>query len=644
MRALNVLFSSVLFLYLGLPGSALAMESTGTLGEVSSEKFAAYYFRAYYFSPSPEKRFQVVLRSKEFDSYLMLVQPDGSILANDEVNPPHGDTKPTEPYGTAGIVVDRPAAGLWMLVAATYRPGEKGDYALEYQGISGLEPAAPSSERAKAVAAAFANRGVEDPAVRRDALREQLTLRSFRAELTLRLQGEITEHEKAEKELRERLASLEERQRQLSKAVAAVEGLAESRDLIRELVKADLDTSEKKAEKVSEELITSVGERSALDAALSQLGRLDSVANELAQCEDSLVQFPSTSSTEQLSTKIVRLRREQNLLGGELAAKLLDSHIVLDPRLGGFGFWRKESRLTRDNGRILLNRALDLPTGRIEIGTRLDGASIIATGRDLDLQVGRVEIDNPINGAILISAGRNIAQRVGGVAIDGALGFPSRVQPRLDPSVWLPALLPWPPPDPSSRVVLERRLIEAHHSLPTLGDLDSTLHAALSAAGYTGCSYWGVPGGFAVVTPLEQTNSVGSPLADDRRWIGSIVEMKSFTLSEYLRALLTAPRGYFRVLAFVISTEPFTGSGARARLETIERWSRVGFNFLPDPIRTEAFTGRHRVTVLVYEFLKKRDSDRPMASVPGRLAAQDHLRATRLASLLEANVPKRRQK
>jgi hypothetical protein len=83
----------------------------------------------------------------------------------------------------------------------------------------------------------------------------------------------------------------------------------------------------------------------------------------------------------------------------------------------------------------------------------------------------------------------------------------------------------------------------------------------------------------------------------------------------------------------VSSDEPFAPSGAMAKLETIERWSE-GFNVLPDKIRVEPFTEKHRITVLIYEFLKEKNTDRPRTSVPGRLSARDHLVATMLSLLL----------
>jgi hypothetical protein len=195
-------------------------------------------------------------------------------------------------------------------------------------------------------------------------------------------------------------------------------------------------------------------------------------------------------------------------------------------------------------------------------------------------------------------------------------------------------MLPWPPPSPSSQMVIDRNFLLEAGPTTSLADVDGTIQAALSGAGYSGSTYWSVPGGFAIVTPLEQTDANGAPLGEQVRWIAAIAGMRAFSLSEYLRALFTAPPGYFRVLVFVVSPQPFAPTDAQATLDIIAGWSRGGLSFLPDSIGGERFTEAHRITVLVYEFVKRHDRDAPIASVPGRLRATAHLAATDLTTFL----------
>ena len=144
-------------------------------------------------------------------------------------------------------------------------------------------------------------------------------------------------------------------------------------------------------------------------------------------------------------------------------------------------------------------------------------------------------------------------------------------------------------------------------------------------------AYFGVPDGFAVVTRLEQTDSRGVPLSNEARWSAGIVLLKSFSIEEYLRALLTSPPGYFRIIVLVISSKPFNFSGARARLDTIEQWSRSGLNTLPEEVRAQSYTSAHVLTAFVYEFKKLKDNESPSVFIPGRITVSQHLLHTKFA-------------
>jgi hypothetical protein len=202
-----------------------------------------------------------------------------------------------------------------------------------------------------------------------------------------------------------------------------------------------------------------------------------------------------------------------------------------------------------------------------------------------------------------------------------------------DPAAALPELFPWPPPDASARGRIDRRLF-GDVQPETLGEVADALAAALADAGYSGPGYLGVPSGFAIVTRIEQTDGEGQPLAGDARWSTGIAAVKSFSILGYLRALLTAEPGYFRVLVLVVTDARFAESGVRGRLETLERWSRQGLNALVPAVRDMPYTTTHEITALVYEFEKpSRDAD-PEVKVPGRNPAPGHLGHTRFAGFI----------
>ena len=564
-----------------------AVELAGSLGPGSTDTVNPYNYRAYDFSPTPGVKFYIVLRSTKFDPYLMIIRPDGSVLTNDT----HNIVGVVNSSGRdAGIAVEYPAAGRWTAVVTTsdIYVGREGDYVIEYGGISGLGTIDfASSEHSKSISSAFAARGIVDPMARRDALVEHLTLRSFRAEVRRRAQKEMVSLEVKNAKLRKEISALDDNHVELSKALANVDNLTESKALVQDLLRRKLKETHDSREKYSDDLVTTLSNYDALTAALRELDLLDAVADELAKREELLLGPILPDDATAIRAAIIRLRGEREVLGGAIAEKLLASRIIQGLR--GFGF------------RILGSNWLFWPD-IVWVPEKDVAYDVAYDANTTSFLASRTKVGDDLV---------------------------------IDTSVWLPAMLPWPPPDPSSRVVVERRFLAKQNApLSTLGDLDDRLQKALSGAGYSGCSYWGVPGGFAIVTPLEQTNDGGTPLDGSARWAASIVEIKAFSLTAYLKALLTAPAGYFRVLALVTSADPFAPSGSRAQLATIERWSRRGLNFLPDAIRAEAFTDGHRLTVLVYEFMKRTDTDKPEASVPGRLPATDHLKATKLTILL----------
>ena len=205
----------------------------------------------------------------------------------------------------------------------------------------------------------------------------------------------------------------------------------------------------------------------------------------------------------------------------------------------------------------------------------------------------------------------------------------------VDPSPWLPALLPWPPPRSSATQILPAGLFRVRAGrATTLGDVDGRLRQALSRAGYDDVGYYGVPGGFALVTRLEQVDAGGRALGGSARWSTRVQPAGGFSLLRLIRALVAAEPGHFRTLLFIVTSQPFATSARRAKLETISQWSSAGLNLLPPPVSRQSFTGDHRVTALVYEFEKAPGAREASLLVPGHLTGTDHLRTSRVLAFL----------
>jgi hypothetical protein len=201
----------------------------------------------------------------------------------------------------------------------------------------------------------------------------------------------------------------------------------------------------------------------------------------------------------------------------------------------------------------------------------------------------------------------------------GAAPDPTDIPPQL------PAF-PWPPPRASSQAV-----INFGGAPGTLGSIDQDLSLVLENSGYTERSYFAVPGGFTLVTRLEQTERDGRPKEGDERWAITVGPLREFSLSSYLEALFTANPGYYRVLAFIVTATPFSQSDSTISRDEAMRWLTSGFNMLPADVAAQPLTPAHRTTVLVYEFEQQQAStDRAQLAVPGRLTARAHLERTSL--------------
>jgi hypothetical protein len=135
------------------------------------------------------------------------------------------------------------------------------------------------------------------------------------------------------------------------------------------------------------------------------------------------------------------------------------------------------------------------------------------------------------------------------------------------------------------------------------------------------------------VTPLEQIDSSGQPVAEDARWTLHSVAARTLSLTEYLRALFSAPRGFYRVIAIVISDRPFAYGPDEAVFDELREWARAGLNVLPAPVRVRLYGESHDITVLVYEFEREEAGSRII--LPGRHRVPTHLSHTRLVGYFE---------
>lgn len=194
-----------------------------------------------------------------------------------------------------------------------------------------------------------------------------------------------------------------------------------------------------------------------------------------------------------------------------------------------------------------------------------------------------------------------------------------------DSSAQLPEFFPWPPPAPSDRRLLQLTQLGGDTPPDTWGALADRITAVLRKARYRSWGFYAAPGGFAVVTRIEQLDlENGVALDGDNRW-ASEVKVASTSI---LDGILTVrrPRGVYRVIVFVLTTDPRSGgpvTDPRAMLQLARRWGISGALDLPDSLRSNPVTRVQRLFALVYEFESAIGGESRVNS-PGRWTVDHH--------------------
>jgi len=203
------------------------------------------------------------------------------------------------------------------------------------------------------------------------------------------------------------------------------------------------------------------------------------------------------------------------------------------------------------------------------------------------------------------------------------------------------AEFPWPPPDPSTQIVLPTDgLIKVQ--VDTLSTFNQRLNRALDLADYGDRRYYAVPRGFALVTRVERTDADGTPRKPPGRWLLDQSAAISFSISglaEILTNFVNVPPGYYQVLVFVVTDVPFNSNERDiVTREQASAWLAGGTNVLPDSIGGMSWTSGTRCSALVYEFVKPAASEAaskaPVFRQTGRMSAKDHLIKASLWSAL----------
>jgi hypothetical protein len=178
-------------------------------------------------------------------------------------------------------------------------------------------------------------------------------------------------------------------------------------------------------------------------------------------------------------------------------------------------------------------------------------------------------------------------------------------------------------------------------NMTKVGDLADALVARLNASGSRNLHFWGAPGGFAVVVPLEPIDDTARPIArrqpPDSR-LASIEQGPVESILQAIRRLLSEPIRDSRILLMVVTTDGKLRDQQQPITADIARdWER-GEYMPPTILRHLPLTASHHAAAFVYEFHRDGAGEPELVPYERRKhTIYNHLAASdiRLSGLLE---------
>jgi hypothetical protein len=199
---------------------------------------------------------------------------------------------------------------------------------------------------------------------------------------------------------------------------------------------------------------------------------------------------------------------------------------------------------------------------------------------------------------------------------------PAQTPTNPSPTAGVPAF-PWPPPRYSAYSAIAREWVAANAGA-TLASAAQRLEAAFDTAGYGERTYYWIPGGFALVSRIEQIQSDAAPAGSSARWAVNTPTMKAGFI-DYVRALFNAPPGFYRVIVFTVTDQDFA-AGTRAPTSNEARsWISAGSLRLPPTIGSLTYSTRHYTTALIYEFERRGGQSDARVRTPSDSPGRVHL-------------------
>ncbi len=201
----------------------------------------------------------------------------------------------------------------------------------------------------------------------------------------------------------------------------------------------------------------------------------------------------------------------------------------------------------------------------------------------------------------------------------------------------IPVYPVWPPETPTWQFSLDT--IIGSRTDMSLRDVGTRLQRAFGQAGYLEHSFYAAPGGFAVVTRIEQMDDNGNRLRGSERFALPGTRTRDSLSSLLYSLFVNAPPGYYRYIVIVVSARPFATRNRLLDDEEALRRLRSGANSLTSVYSRVPFSDEYSVDALIYEFRWNGADGDVLMLEPGRVSPQDHLTRTGLARSVRRNFP-----
>ena len=118
------------------------------------------------------------------------------------------------------------------------------------------------------------------------------------------------------------------------------------------------------------------------------------------------------------------------------------------------------------------------------------------------------------------------------------------------------------------------------------------------------------------------------------RWAATLTPPRSFSLTAYMKSLFTSQAGYYRIIAFLVTSTPFAQTSETVTPQEVEAWVSGGAGQLPSSIGDLRYTDQHYCLALIYEFEQADQNSPPTFKELSKLTGKEHLKKATLWSVL----------